>query len=166
MFNKNLGITFDEVKTNPYADYIPVTRPMNDAEKKIITRDIENIYSTFTTHVSEGRKMTVAQVDSIGQGRVWSGIDAKRIGLVDEFGGLNDAIKEAARLAKLKTYRTQELPEQKDTFQQLMETFAGDNARVSLRNELGAAYPYYKYLSRMSRMQGIQALMPYEFDIK
>ncbi len=166
MFNKNLGITFDEVKTNPYADYIPVTRPMNDAEKKIITRDIENIYSTFTTHVSEGRKMTVAQVDSIGQGRVWSGIDAKRIGLVDEFGGLNDAIKEAARLAKLKTYRTQELPEQKDTFQQLMETFAGDKASLSLRNELGAAYPYYKYLSRMSRMQGIQALMPYEFDIK
>lgn len=166
MFNKNLGITFDEVKTNPYADYIPVTRPMNDAEKKIITRDIENIYSTFTAHVSEGRKMTVAQVDSIGQGRVWSGIDAKRIGLIDEFGGLNDAVKEAARLAKLKTYRTQELPEQKDTFQQLMETFAGDNARVSLRNELGAAYPYYKYLSRMSRMQGIQALMPYEFDIK
>ena len=166
MFNKNLGITFDEVKTNPYADYIPVTRPMNDAEKKIITRDIENIYSTFTAHVSEGRKMTVAQVDSIGQGRVWSGIDAKRIGLIDEFGGLNDAVKEAARLAKLKTYRTQELPEQKDTFQQLMETFAGDNASISLRNELGAAYPYYKYLSRMSRMQGIQALMPYEFDIK
>lgn len=166
MFNKNLGITFDEVKTNPYADYIPVTRPMNDAEKKIITRDIENIYSTFTTHVSEGRKMTVAQVDSIGQGRVWSGIDAKRIGLIDEFGGLNDAIKEAARLAKLKNYGTQELPEQKDTFQQLMETFAGDNTKVSLRTELGAAYPYYKYLSRMSRMQGIQALMPYEFDIK
>ena len=166
MFNKNLGITFDEVKTNPYADYIPVTRPMNDAEKKIITRDIENIYSTFTTHVSEGRKMTVAQVDSIGQGRVWSGIDAKRIGLIDEFGGLNDAIKEAARLAKLKNYGTQELPEQKDTFQQLMETFVGDNTKVSLRTELGAAYPYYKYLSRMSRMQGIQALMPYEFDIK
>lgn len=166
MFNKNLGITFDEVKTNPYADYIPVTRPMNDAEKKIITRDIENIYSTFTTHVSEGRKMTVAQVDSIGQGRVWSGIDAKRIGLIDEFGGLNDAIKEAARLAKLKNYGTQELPEQKDTFHQLMETFVGDNTKVSLRTELGAAYPYYKYLSRMSRMQGIQALMPYEFDIK
>jgi protease-4 len=139
---------------------------MNDAEKKIITRDIENIYSTFTTHVSEGRKMTVAQVDSIGQGRVWSGIDAKRIGLIDEFGGLNDAIKEAARLAKLKSFRTQELPEQKDTFQQLIETFTGDNTRVSLRKELGAAYPYYKYLSRMSRMQGIQALMPYEFDIK
>lgn len=166
MFGKNLGITFDEVKTNPYADYIPVTRPMNDAEKKIITRDIENIYTTFITHVSEGRKMTIAQVDSIGQGRVWSGADAKRIGLVDEFGGLNDAIKEAAKLAKLKDYETMELPEQKDTFQQLMETFAGDNTSVFLKKELGAAYPYFNYLRRMSHMEGIQALMPYEFDIR
>jgi protease IV len=166
MFNKNLGITFDEVKTNPYADYIPVTRPMNDAERKIITHDIETIYSTFTTHVSEGRKMTVAQVDSIGQGRVWSGVDAKRIGLVDEFGGLNDAVTAAAKLAKLKDYRTMDLPEQKDTFQQLMEAFSGDNTSVFLKKELGVAYPYFHYLSRMSRMEGVQALMPYEFDIK
>lgn len=166
MFSKNLGITFDEVKTNPYADYIPVTRPMNDAEKQIITREIENIYSTFTTHVAEGRKMTVAEVDSIGQGRVWSGVDAKRIGLIDEFGGLDDAIKEAARLAKLKDYRTMELPELKDTFEQLMDAFSGDNTSVFLKKELGAAYPYFQYLSRMSRMEGIQALMPYEFDIR
>jgi protease-4 len=166
MFNKNLGITFDEVKTNPYADYIPVTRPMNDAERKIITGEIETIYNTFITHVSDGRKMTVAQVDSIGQGRVWSGVDAKRIGLIDEFGGLNDAIEEAAKLAKLKDYRTMELPEQKDTFEQIMEAFSGDNAHVFLKKELGSAYPYFHYLSRMSRMEGVQALMPYDFDIK
>ena len=166
MFNKNLGITFDEVKTNTYADYIPVTRPMSDAERKIITRDIETIYSTFVTHVSEGRKMTVAQIDSIGQGRVWSGVDAKRIGLIDEFGGLNDAIAEAAKLAKLKDYKTIELPEQKDTFEQLMEAFNGDNTSVFLKKELGIAYPYFHYLSQMSKMQGIQALMPYQFEIK
>ncbi len=166
MFNKNLGITFDEVKTNPYADYIPVTRPMSDAERKIITTDIETIYSTFITHVGEGRKMTTAQVDSIGQGRVWSGFDAKRIGLVDEFGGLNDAVAEAAKLAKLKKYSTLELPEQKDTFEQLIETFTGDNSSVLLKKELGVAYPYFLYLSQMSHMKGIQALMPYEFDIK
>lgn len=166
MFNKNLGITFDEVKTNPYADYIPVTRPMSDAEKMIITHNIESIYGTFTKHVSEGRKMTVAQIDSIGQGRVWSGVDAKRIGLVDEFGGLTDAIKEAAKMAKLKDFSTLELPEQKDTFEQLMETFMGDNTSVYMKKELGAAYPYFSYLSRMSRMQGVQALMPYDFIIK
>jgi len=166
MFNKNLGITFDEVKTNPYADYIPVTRPMNDAERMIITNDIETIYTTFITHVSEGRKLTVAQVDSIGQGRVWSGVDAKRLGLIDEFGGLNDAIKEAASLAKLKEYNTMELPEQKDTFEQLMETFSGDNASILVKKEMGAAYPYFQYLSNMSHMKGVQALMPYQFDIK
>jgi protease-4 len=166
MFNKNLGITFDEVKTNPYADYIPVTRPMNDAERKIITNDIETIYGTFITHVSEGRKMTVAQIDSIGQGRVWSGVDAKRIGLVDEFGGLNDAIAEAAKLAKLKDFRTLDLPEQKDAFEQLMETFTGDNTSIFLKKEMGAAYPYFNYLKQMSRMEGVQALMPYEFIIK
>jgi protease IV len=166
MFSQNLGITFDEVKTNPYADFIPVTRPMNDAEKKIMTGNIETIYSTFITHVAEGRKLTVAQVDSIGQGRVWSGVDAKRIGLIDEFGGLQDAIAEAAKLAKLKTYRINSLPEQKDTFDQLMETFSDDNTTVFLKKELGASYPYFKYLSQMSRMEGIQALMPYEFDIR
>ena len=166
MFNKNLGITFDEVKTNPYADYIPVTRAMSDAERKIITNDIETIYTTFISHVGDGRKMTPAQVDSIGQGRVWSGIDAKRIGLVDEFGGLNDAIAEAAKLAKLKKYSTMELPEQKDTFEQLMETFTGNNSSILLKKELGVAYPYFHYLSQMSKMKGIQALMPYEFDIK
>lgn len=166
MFSKNLGITFDEVKTNPYADYIPVTRPMNDAERKIITNDIETIYTTFITHVSEGRKLTVAQVDSIGQGRVWSGVDAKRIGLIDEFGGLNDAVKEAAKLAKLTDYRTVELPEQKDTFEQIMEAVSGDKSASLLKNELGDAYPYFNYLSRMSKMEGVQALMPYEFEIK
>lgn len=166
MFNKNLGITFDEVKTNPYADYIPVTRPLGDAERMILTKEIETIYSTFITHVSEGRKMTVAQIDSIGQGRVWSGIDAKRIGLIDEFGGLSDAVKEAAKLAKLKDYSTLDLPEQKDTFEQIMQAITGDNASVMLKKEMGAAYPYYQYLSRMSHMQGVQALMPYEFDIR
>jgi len=166
MFNKNLGITFDEVKTNPYADYIPVTRPMSEVEKKIITRDIETIYTTFITHVAEGRKLTVSQVDSIGQGRVWSGVDAKRIGLIDEFGGLKEAIAEAAKLAKLKNYRTIELPEQKDTFEQLIETFTGDNTSVFMKRELGAAYPYFHYLSQMSNMKGVQALMPYQFDIK
>ncbi len=166
MFSKNLGITFDEVKTNPYADFIPITRAMSEAEKKIITSDVEDIYNTFITHVAEGRKLTVAQVDSIGQGRVWSGADAKRIGLIDEFGGLNDAIQAAAKLAKLKDYRTIDLPEQKEPIEQIIQALSGDNASIFTRNELGAAYPYFQYLSRMSHMEGVQALMPYEFDIK
>lgn len=165
-FNKDLGITFDEVKTNPYADYIPTTRPMSESEKGFLTRDIEDIYSTFVKHVSEGRKMSEAQVDSIGQGRVWSGIDAKRIGLIDEFGGLNDAVAEAAKLAKLEKYTVINLPDQKDFFTKLMESFNGESRISMVKKELGPAYQYLAYLESMSKMQGIQALMPMMISIE
>jgi protease-4 len=165
-FNNNLGITFDEVKTNPYADYIPSVRPMTDAEKNFLTADIENIYSTFLKHVSEGRKMDVAAVDSIGQGRVWSGVDAKRIGLIDEFGGLQAAIDEAAKLAKIEKYRLVKLPEQKDTMTQIMEALSGDQTSAMLKKQLGTVYPYLKYLQAMSHMEGVQALMPFEINIQ
>lgn len=165
-FNKDLGVTFDEVKTNPYADYIPTTRPMTDSEKGFLTRDIENIYGTFVKHVSEGRKISEAQVDSIGQGRVWSGIDAKRIGLIDEFGGLNDAVAEAAKLAKLEKYTVINLPDQKDFFTKLMESFNGESRISMVKKELGPAYQYLAYLESMSKMQGIQALMPMMITIE
>lgn len=165
-FNNNLGITFDEVKTNPYSDYIPTMRPMTEAEKNFLTADIENIYSTFLNHVSEGRKMPVASVDSIGQGRVWSGVDAKRIGLIDEFGGLQAAVDEAAKLAKVEKYRIVKLPEQKDAMTQIIEALSGDQSAKVLKKEMGAVYPYLKYLQTMSRMEGVQALMPFEITIR
>ena len=165
-FSNNLGITFDEVKTNPYADYIPVMRPMTEAEKNFLTADIENIYSTFLNHVSEGRNMQVTAVDSIGQGRVWSGADAKRIGLIDEFGGLQAAIEEAAKLAKLEKYRIIRLPEQKDAITQIMEAINGDPSSSTLMKQLGSAYPYLRYLQKMSRIEGIQALMPFDITIQ
>lgn len=164
-FDKNLGITFDEVKTNPYADYIPTTRPMTEAEKGFLTNDIEHIYATFLSHVAEGRHMSVAAIDSIGQGRVWSGTDAKRLGLIDEFGGLKDAVAEAAKMAKIEKYRIISLPEQKDAFTQIIEAFSGDETSV-LKRELGAAYPYLKYLQNMSRMEGVQAMLPYDIRIE
>jgi protease-4 len=165
-FNNNFGITFDRVKTNPYADYIPMTRPMNEEEKKFMTREVENIYSTFIGHVAEGRKMTLAEVDSIGQGRVWSGTDAKRIGLIDEFGGLEDAIKEAAKLAKVTDYKLINLPAVKDPFTLIMETLSGDQTSIMLKKQLGPAYEYYNYLNQMSRMKGIQAMMPFDISVE
>jgi protease-4 len=165
-FNNFLGITFDKVKTNPYADYIPTTRPMSAEEKAFMTREVETIYSTFINHVSEGRKMTIAQVDSIGQGRVWSGKDAKRIGLIDEFGGLNDAIREASSLAKLKSYKLMELPVQKDPFTKIMESLSGDNASAAIKQELGPLYTYFSLLKSMSQMKGVQARLPYEIDVE
>lgn len=165
-FNKDLGVTFDEVKTNPYADYIPTTRPMTESEKGFLVRDIEDIYGTFVKHVSEGRKISEAQVDSIGQGRVWSGIDAKRIGLIDEFGGLNEAIAEAAKLAKLEKYYVINLPDQKDFFTKMMESLNGESRIKMVKKELGPAYQYLAYLESMSKMQGIQALMPMMITIE
>jgi protease-4 len=110
--------------------------------------------------------MSTADVDSIGQGRVWSGTDAKRIGLIDEFGGLTDAIREAARLAKVKDYSITNLPAQKDPFTRIMETLSGDNSFVWVKKQLGSAYPYYSYLMNMSRLQGVQALMPFEIIVE
>ncbi|MFZ4706023.1 MAG: signal peptide peptidase SppA [Bacteroidales bacterium] len=165
-FNNKLGITFDEVKTNAYADYISGTRPMTEMERKFLTRDIEKIYSTFIGHVAQGRGMTVAQIDSIGQGRVWSGADAKRIGLIDDFGGLNFAIETAAKLAKLEKYRVTELPEQKDPFTMIMEEIGKDNSSRILKSELGENYAYLNYIREIAQMKGVQARLPFQISIE
>ncbi len=165
-FSSKLGITFDQVKTNAYSDYISGIRPMTAMERKFLTRDIETIYKTFTTHVAQGRGMTVAQIDSIGQGRVWSGTDAKRIGLIDDFGGLDLAVKTAAKLAKLEKYRVTELPEQKDPFTFLMDEFSGSGYSRIIKTELGDNYVYLNYIREISQMKGVQARLPFEFTIE
>lgn len=165
-FNNKLGITFDQVKTNAYADYISGTCPMTGMETKFLTREVEAIYKTFTTHVAQGRGMTVAQVDSIGQGRVWSGTDAKRIGLIDDFGGLDLAIKTAAKLAKIEKYRVSELPEQKDPFTMIMEEFGNEGYSRFIKSELGDNYVYLNYIRKISQMTGVQARLPFEFTIE
>ena len=166
MFNNKLGITFDSVRTGKYANIGTTFYPMSADERAIIQESVEKIYDTFITHVSEGRKMTKASIDSIGQGRVWSGTDAKSLGLVDEIGGLDKAIEIASKLAKLDKYRTISLPEQKDFMKQLMEDF-GEEARVNaMKNELGSAYSYYKEVQSVVNEQGIQARLPFSIMIR
>lgn len=164
-FSSKLGITFDMVKTNKNSDYISVTRPMTSYEEKVMTNSIERIYKTFIGHVSDGRMMTTAAVDSIGQGRVWSGIDGQRIHLVDEMGGLRKAIEIAAKMAKIEDYRLTSLPEQKDPFTELMEDITGSPSETMLRNELGNMYPYLKEIQSFSNMSGVQARLPFILDI-
>lgn len=164
-FSSKLGITFDMVKTNKNSDYISVTRPMTSYEEKVMTNSIERIYKTFIGHVSDGRLMTTAAVDSIGQGRVWSGIDGQRIHLVDEMGGLRKAIEIAAKMAKIEDYRLTSLPEQKDPFTELMEDITGSPSETMLRNELGNMYPYLKEVQSFSKMSGVQARLPFILDI-
>ena len=166
MFNNKLGITFDSVRTGKYANIGSFSYPMTSEERAIIQESVEKIYDTFITHVSEGRNMTKASIDSIGQGRVWSGTDAKSLGLVDEIGGLDKAIAIASKLAKLDKYRTISLPEQKDFMKQLMEDF-GEEARINAaKKELGPAYTYYKEVQSLVNQQGIQARLPFSMTIR
>lgn len=160
-----LGITFDKVATNKHSDFIPVTRPMDAEESAIMQREVERIYSSFIKHVAEGRNMTTASIDSLGQGRVWSGVDAKRLKLIDEFGGLNNAIEEAAKLAKISKYSIQSLPELKDPYMKLIEQLTGDYKDASIQKELGEYYGYFTYLRKLATADRIQARLPFEMSV-
>ena len=165
LLNDKLGIHVDVVKTNKFADMGTFSRPLTAQEKEAIQFSIENIYETFITHVAEGRNMTKEEVDEIGQGRVWSGTNAIEIGLIDGFGGLEDAIKLAAESANLEAYRIVDYPKLEDPFQHFMKELQG-NVRVSiLKNELGDQYKYYENLKSIQGMEGIQARIPYEIEI-
>ena len=165
MFKNKLGITFDTVKTGRNADLGSTLRPMDENQRRIIQDEVEDIYKTFIEHVSEGRNMTVAEVDSIGQGRVWSGVDAKRLGLVDVLGGINDALSIAARKAKLTSYRTIVLPEQKEFFEKIMEDLNTEAKTYFAKKEFGDSYEYFTELQNLIKERGILARMPERISI-
>ncbi len=157
-----IGLHFDGVFTHPNADFLDISRPMTTFEQATMQRQIERIYDIFIGHVAEGRKMSKAAVDSIGQGRVWSGADAQKIGLVDSLGGLKAAIAEAAKLGKTEDYRLVEWPVQKDAFSSLMENF-GDVKTRAIKAELGEFYETYAYLKSLAATDKPQIItrMPY-----
>lgn len=164
-FKNKLGITFDVVKTNANSDYIPVSRAMTAYETTVITNQIERIYQVFIKHVAEGRNLTVEQVDTIGQGRIWSGKDAKLIGLVDELGGIDQAIAEAAKLAGLEDYKIVNYPKYKDPITKMIEEMIGETETRQMQKVLGENYIYYQYLQQMQNLKGVQARLPFEVVI-
>ena len=161
MFANKFGITIDTVNSNKHADAGGIFRGLTPYETAFAQDMVEHIYSDFITKVSQGRHKTPAEIDSIAQGRVWSGTDAKRIGLVDELGGLNDAIAAAAQKAKLKNYRIKTLPKQEDFFKQLAKELGGSQERI-LTEKLGDSYTYFNHLNNLVNMKGIQARMPFD----
>ncbi|MEI8006294.1 MAG: signal peptide peptidase SppA [Bacteroidota bacterium] len=165
LMKNKLGITFDEASTNKNSGFIPVQRALTPFESAVIQKEIEDFYDTFITKVSDGRKLSKAQVDSIGQGRVWSGTDAKKIGLIDDFGGLEKAIATAADLAKLKSYRILALPEQKEPLQQIIDELFGSTPETRIQSVMGEDYKYYRMLKDIHGMKGIQARMLNEYNI-
>jgi len=164
MLESKLGITLDTVNTNKYSD-MGALRPLSATESNFIQVSIEKVYGTFISRVADGRNLSLLQVDSIGQGRVWAGSDALKIGLVDELGGLNDAIAYAAKKAKIKEYRIQEMPKQISPFDGLLGKKEAEFESRLLQNKLGPLYNYFTQIQELSKMKGIQARLPYVIEI-
>ncbi len=163
-----MGIHSEQVKTHENSGNYNPFAPIDEKFKAVTTEGVEQIYKTFVAHVAQGRKMTFAQVDAIAQGRVWTGSDAIKIGLVDTIGGLNDAIQEAARLAKITSYTTQNYPEYKKNFEDLFENlpFAKTKERL-IKEEIGEEnYKVMEQIKRVQSYKGIQARMPFEINIQ
>ena len=159
--DEKLGITFDRYETNPHADLVSAFKPLDAAEMKAMQTMIGEIYNDFTSKVAKGRKMTQTQVDSIGQGRVWSGEDAKQIGLVDEIGDLDDCVKAAAEAAGVTDYAVRELPALIDPFEKFMEKLSGAQEASVAKELLGEQYLVYKQVKEAASWQGVQARLPF-----
>jgi protease IV len=165
LLNNKLGITTDVVKTNKYSDFASVYKPLSAQEKEVIQAGVEDIYATFIEHVGEGRKMKTSQVDSIGQGRVWSGVNAMKLGLIDMYGGLEDAIKVAARMAKIEHYRTVALPQLTPPMEQILKQLYGDVKMSMIPKEWQESLSTYLYLKHYMESPGIQARIPAEIRL-
>lgn len=165
-FNNKLGITFDGVKTGKFADLGSINRPLTESERMIIQLEVNKIYDTFTKKVADGRKKEQSYINSIGQGRVWSGSEALKIGLVDRLGNIDDAIASAAKKAKLKDYKIVDYPSQVDPISALFDK-SGDKVKAYfVKRELGDNYIYYEQMKSALNLSGVQARIPYNIQIR
>jgi protease-4 len=165
-FKNKLGITFDGVKTGPYADAGAVYRPLNETEQKMIQNGVDRTYLQFKQRVSDGRKKDMAYIDSIAQGRVWIGQDALRIGLVDRMGSLQDAINCAARMAKINSYGLKEYPESGSWLDNFLDRKKSE-PNAMIKQQVGEEnYKVYQELIKIKEMTGsVQARLPFQFFI-
>ncbi|MBS7563539.1 signal peptide peptidase SppA [Mucilaginibacter sp. Bleaf8] len=163
-----LGLSFDGVKTGKYADLGDVSRPLTTEERAILQNEVNHGYDDFTKAVASGRHKTQAYINNIGQGRVWTGEQALKIGLVDRLGSINDAINSAARKAKLgKDYKLVAYPEQKGILSQLNTGMVAQAKAKMVKSELGENYEYYQQLKSIQKMMRVpQARLPFVLDIK
>lgn len=171
LMNNKLGITFDEVKNAPYADFPSGIRPMKPDEEQKIQRSIDNIYNTFKTHVAKGRRMTMEQVDEIAQGRVWSGTDAVANGLADGYGDLDRAIASAAKMANIDDYSIQTYPEPIDRLETLLKQMGSSQEAAAkviaegVKNEITEEFKWLKQVKAIRDMNGRNMmLMPFEMN--
>ena len=164
--DQKLGITVDTINTNIHSDVGGILRSVSKSEYDYIQNGVEKVYDVFTKRVAEGRKMSQANVDSLGQGRVWTGTDALKINLVDELGGLDAAINYAAKKAKLTDYKLLELPKQKSAFDMFLNTKETELETRLVKKNLGISYSYFKQLQKIISVKGIQARLPFDMLIQ
>ena len=164
-FNNKLGITFDGVKTAEYADLGNLTRPLTTDERNIIQQQVNKIYFTFTDKVAKGRKKERNYIDSIGQGRVWTGAQAVKLGLVDRIGSIDDAIKAAAKKANITDYKLVKYPALSNPFDSFIGNFGANMNVWFMKREMADAYPYYHQAKQIVEQSGIQARIPYTITI-
>jgi len=154
-FKNKLGITFDGVKTAPYADMGNTSRALTEPEKRFLQNGVDSIYHTFKSRVAEGRKKDMDYVDSIAQGRVWTGSRAITVGLVDRIGGLQEAIVSAAKMAKLSSYKLREYPEKKNILEQVMENYQKSVSSSLVKSEIGEKeYQLLQQVKQVRKMVG------------
>lgn len=164
--SEKLGITIDTVNTNKHSDVGTILRGVTKEEHAYIQQGVEKIYDVFITKVGEGRNMPKNNVDSIGQGRVWSGADALKINLVDELGGLNSAVEYAAKKANLKDYKIRDYPKRKEPLLEMLGATQEEMETRAIKSKLGEQYIYIQQLKHVLGSKGVQARLPYEMIIE
>lgn len=169
MLKNKLGVTFDEVKNAPYADLPSASRPLTAKEAQMMQSSVDTIYEQFKRHVVAGRKLNAADVDSIAQGRVWTGTDALHNGLVDQLGGIDRAIASAASLAKITSFKVVTYPATEDKLNALMRrlganTDASEAVKTALKTEFTKEYTWFEQLQSLRKMNG-KAMMAMPFAL-
>ena len=168
MFNSKLGITFDRATTNPHA-VMSTNRKLTNEERSFIQEEVDKIYAQFLSKVAEGRGMTIDEVNKVARGRVWTGKDAMSIGLVDQLGGLHDAIHYAAKKAKIQEKRVLYYPLKKaDKFTELLEELEDeDNDDFSIQQQKLPAelLESYRLLKKLDEYTGVQMRLPFFLQV-
>lgn len=166
----DIGINAEQVGTNKNSVDYSLFEPMTDVFRNLVQEGIKSTYETFLNRVAQGRNISMAKADSLAQGRVWSGVDAQRLGLIDTLGSLEDAIAEAAKMAEMKAFGIKKFPKYKTGFERLMEDLGGAGAKAKqklIEEEIGTeAYSILKQIKTTMDQEGVQARMPFVLDIK
>jgi len=160
---KKTGVTFDNVKTNPYADFYSTIEPLDETEKRALQAYVEKTYRLFLQRCADGRDMSMDSVARIAEGRVWSGVSAERIGLVDELGDLDTAISIAADYAQISEYVTVNYPRQKDLLTLLLET-SPMQIKAMFSPFSDPLFEELRQINRLKNMAPVQTRMPFDFN--